>query len=184
MSEHLGLILLSDQPINRVIDHLRTLRHAMMPNGRTVRFRLQEPRTLRGIAEGMPDDGHDYLLGPLERILWCEWHGDQGDWYTLYRDDGTIGQPASAPLTVSGRMLQTIEAQDFDYAVCCMARRVVALALPSLRFSSDAEVLDETRTLAHQARADGADTYDAIEAEVVQAFRNKPGVLIDPKQVG
>lgn len=184
VSEHLGLLLLSDQPVEKVVAHLRALRHATLPNGRTVRFRLQEPRKLRGIVDGMPEDAHTYLLGPLESILWCEWHGDKGDWYMLYRDRATSGEPFFGPLPVSSAMVQAIDAQDFDYAVCCMARRVVALALSALRFSSDEEVLEESRTLAHEARAEGAETYEAIEAAVMQAFRNKPGVLMDPKLMG
>lgn len=182
--EHLGLLLFSQQPVEKIIDHLRTLRHALMPNGHRVRFRLQEPRKLRGIADGIPDDEHDHLLGPLERILWCEWHGDRGDWYTLYQDRAAVRQPATGPLMFSDTMLRTIDAQDFDYAVCCMARRIVALGLSALRFSSDEKVLEETRELARNARAGGADSDDVLEAEITQAFCNRPGVLIDPRTMG
>jgi hypothetical protein len=48
--QHWGGLLLSAQPFDAVLQHLRALRHAQLSGGKPTLLRLHEPRTLRGFT--------------------------------------------------------------------------------------------------------------------------------------
>ncbi|WP_423380990.1 DUF4123 domain-containing protein [Burkholderia sp. LMG 32019] len=112
---HWGGMLQSDEPIDVVLQHLRMLRHARMPDGSLSLLRLHEPRALRGFVEGLSDGEQDILLGPILNWIWCEWSEGHGDWYRITRQSEVPVPPMAAPLVLSESVIRALETQRVDY---------------------------------------------------------------------
>ncbi len=177
-SDHLGVFLTSPRPVNEVLEHFRTLRKATMPNDHPALLRLHEPRTLRGFAEAYEDDQDmiDDILGPVAQVIWCEWHGDAGDWYILTHSRPEGGAAAQEPLRITQRTRQIIENQRMDYTARCIAREVIALNLPSLATTSALAIVERSRQHAADAYALGFTSEAALAGYIDLAFRHGPSV--------
>lgn len=121
---HWGGLLQSDEPIDVVLQHLRMLRHARMPDGSLSLLRLHEPRALRGFVEGLSDGEQDILLGPILSWIWCEWSEGHGDWYRLTRQSETPVLPLEAPFVLSSSVIHALDAQRVDYCHRRWVRRL------------------------------------------------------------
>ncbi|NHB05165.1 DUF4123 domain-containing protein [Burkholderia cepacia] len=134
---HWGGMLQSDAPIDVVLQHLRMLRHAQMPDGGLSLLRLHEPRALRGFVEGLSDGEQDILLGPIQSWTWCEWSEGHGDWYRLTRQSETPVPPLETPLALTGNVIRALDAQRVDYCHRCWVRRLRNQSIAALEVFDD-----------------------------------------------
>lgn len=138
---HWGGILQSDEHFSLVLQHLRMLRHARMPDGELGLLRLHEPRALRGFVEGLSDGEQDLLLGPIQSWIWCEWNEDRGDWYRLARQSEIGVPPITAPLVLTDSVIRALDSQRIDYSYRGWVRRLRNERIPALDALDDDHLL-------------------------------------------
>lgn len=142
---HLGGLLLSRHPFDVVLNHLRCLRHASLPDGTQTLLRLHEPRTLRGLIQGMDHPTTDRLLGPVNSWHWCEWNEGKGEWYRLEHGNPGNGQTADASLLLTTTQLHALRAHQIEYRDTQFARRLLAANIPALECVDELTMLTYVR---------------------------------------
>ncbi|HWL27910.1 MAG TPA: DUF4123 domain-containing protein [Burkholderiaceae bacterium] len=138
---HWGGLLLSAQSFNTVLEHLRSQRHALLPDGTQPLLRLHEPRALRGMVRDMDSLELDTLLGPVDHWYWCEWNEGQGDWYGVGHSMPGRGQAANGPLRLSATHLHSLQAQQTQYRNMQFVRRLLASGIAALDGIDEATML-------------------------------------------
>lgn len=87
-----GLMLESDEPIQPLADHLRSMIHARAPGDAVLLFRYYDPRVMRHWLPDLDSEEKDHLMGPVNRVRLPAWADLQERW--IIRDQ----QRHSAPL--------------------------------------------------------------------------------------
>lgn len=154
-AQHWGGLLLSAQPFDAVLQHLRALRHAQLPDGTTSLLRLHEPRAMRGFAVGSDSYTTAMLMGPIDRWYWCEWNEGRGDWYRLDHPSPGHGQIARDSLNVSDQLLGALDDQRIDYRNLGFVRRLRAAGIPGLENAGDELLAEAVRKHAADAQTRG-----------------------------
>jgi hypothetical protein len=168
---HLGAMLISAQPFGDVLNHIRQLRHALLPEGAQALLRLHEPRTLRGLIQGMDCQEVDSLLGPVHSWHWCEWNEGKGEWYGVYHGDPDNGRPADAPLMLTAAQLHAMGAQHIEYRDTRFARRLLAADIPALKNIDEATMLTYVRRHAVVAAERGFENEEDMYGYLDVYFR-------------
>ena len=179
---HWGGILQSDEHFTVVLQHLRMLRHARMPDGNLALLRAHEPRALRGLVEGLSDDEQDCLLGPIQSWIWCEWNEGRGDWYQLARQSGISAPPAATPFVLTESVIRALDTQRVDYSYRGWVRRLRNERIPAL------DALDDDHlSQAVNIQVSHAVTLGFVNDEDLWAYLNlffhHPRRLHDPDNV-
>lgn len=169
---HWGGVLLSAQPFDQVLVHLRTLRHATLPDGQQSLFRLHEPRTLRGIVEGMDRPSLDAMLGPIDTWYWCEWNEGQGDWYGIDHASPGQGRPATQPLALTPGVLHAVDAQRTDYRNRGLMRYLRQASIPVIDDLDEAYLRQAVDIQANHAISLGFTSDDDLRAFIDLYFRH------------
>lgn len=74
-----GILLISAEPMNTVLDHLHSFLEVAV-SGQIVRFRIEDPRKLGGPLAALDSSGFSSLMGPIKRILFRENIADTHKW--------------------------------------------------------------------------------------------------------
>lgn len=159
---HWGGLLISSHPFEVVLQHLRALRHAQLPDGSLALLRLHEPRALRGFAQGMDSDALDHLLGPIDHWHWCEWNAGHGDWYQLAHSSPRHGAIAHCPLMLSTAHVRALENQREDYRNKGFARRLRMSGIPALDNMDEPALLGYVQIQATHAVLRGFDNDEDL----------------------
>ncbi|CAG9191917.1 conserved hypothetical protein [Paraburkholderia tropica] len=168
---HWGGLLLSAAPFETVLNHLRALKHAQLPDGTTSLLRLHEPRALRGFAQGADAYTLNTLLGPIDHWYWCEWNEGQGDWYRLDHPAPGHGVVATDSPNVSTALLDALDGQRIDYRNRGFARRLRAANIPMLRDADDALLAQAVQKHAAEAPSRGFVSDDDVYGFLEVYFR-------------
>lgn len=189
-ARHLGVMLISVHPFKDVLNQLRHLRHARLPEGAQALLRLHEPRTLRGLIQGMDCQEIDGLLGLVDSWHWCEWNEGKGEWYGVYHGDPGNGRPADASLMLTAPQLYALRAHQTEYRDIRYARRLLAADIPALKNTDEATMLTYVRQHTVVAAERGfendedmygyLDVYFRYHDQLFAEHSQLPGIMSQP----
>ncbi len=169
---HWGGVLLSAQPFESVLQHVRTLRHATLPDGQQHLFRPHDPRALRGLVDGMDGPALDALIGPIDTWFWCEWNEGHGDWYCVDHTSPGQGRPATQPLALTSGVLHAVDAQRTDYRNRGLMRYLRQAGIPAVDPLDDAYLRQAVDVQASHALSLGFTSEDDLRGYIDLYFRH------------
>lgn len=83
-----AVLLVTPEPIETVLAHLREILFVHMPDGKKARFRLQETVALASVLRALAPHRAGTLLGPVQELLWRENLGPDHQWWRYHQSAG------------------------------------------------------------------------------------------------
>ena len=124
-TEHLGIIIETSSPIDMLQQHLSTTISADTDDSKDLFFRWHEPRKLAGLLNTLNNEQLTKLLGPINKIYWCEFAHDEAHWYKFDKLNKVLSF-TNGQLHLSKDQTEQMDEYDLYYYARTLSRELIA----------------------------------------------------------